>query len=204
MAKKRRKLPTRRIYYGPPGAETSLWWNVTTTPAKQNVIIDGNVKHALEASEGETIGCGLSNVAYDNAEAFPHQVYLAAFSKTGAMIVSRTRKNGEPAHAVVYAHSYGHITDANDTGTLKKMVKESPDVMERSFTLRVPRKNKPSGKTAHGRGGGGGVGVPRGQMFVPRGALARAVRAGRMNAAAAQQLKRVARKAKKEPAETEP
>src|ERR1700758_2547003 len=112
---------TRRIYYGPPGAETSLWWSVKVSDARKPVTVNGNVLHALKGHPGVTIGCGLSNMAIDkaNAAAFPHPVHLASFTKSTAMIVDRLNKDGSPAHAVLYGHSYGHITDRNDNKTLK-------------------------------------------------------------------------------------
>jgi hypothetical protein len=105
-----------------------------------------------------------------------------------AWLVDSLFKNGTPRSAVRYEHSYGHITDANDTKTLKKLVREEPELMERPFTLRVPRdqsrKTHPSYKT----GEEGRPEKPRGAVFAHRGALARAVKAGRISAAAAQQL----------------
>ena len=195
MAKKRRKQATKRIYYGPPGREKSIWWDITLTDARRNVVINGSVVHALRGIEGVTIGCGLSNVAVDNADAFPHAVHLGVFTKRTAIIINRLKRNGEPRSGVLYHHDYSHITDANDDGTLKKMVKEDPSIMEREFILRVPRtSNRPSGKTAgktprERRGTTG-----HGETFIPRGALARAVRAGRVGAHVARQLTDVAKK----------
>lgn len=193
MKRNREIHKTRRIYYGPPGNEQSLWWTVRVTDARRPVTVNGDVLHALKGQPGVTIGCGLSNMAIDrrNAKAFPHPVYLACFTKTTAFLVDRLRKNGSPEHAVVYRHSYGHITDRNDDDTLKKMVTDDPSIMERSFTLRVPSVRPPSGATAgqtkkEDKGKSG-----HGQAFVPRGALARAVKAGRIGKHAANQLAEV-------------
>lgn len=193
--KKRMKPKTRRIYYGPPGSEKKMCWQVKVTDAKWPVIVNGEVLDALRAEPGVTVGCALSNVAVGrrNAKAFPHPVFLASFTKTTALIVDRLNKNGQPDHAVVYRHAYGHITDRNDDSTLKKMVAETPTVMERSFLLRPPKERPPSGVTAGqtkpeniGRSG-------RAQSFVPRGALARAVKAGRISKNVANQIVEVAR-----------
>lgn len=190
---KQKQRNNRRIYYGPEGRETSLWWTVKVSPAKSSVNINGEVLHALRATPGVTIGCGLSNMAVDNAEAFPHPVYLASFTKSTALLVDRLNKDGSPAHAVLYQHRYKHITDANDARTLKRMVKEDPTVMQREFTLSVPRQSNPSGKTAgqtpRDRKGSRGN---DGKTFMPRGALQRAVRAGRVGAHVARQFSDVA------------
>lgn len=180
------KRKPRRIYYGPEGHETSLFWSVRVSEATQPVTINGSILHALKGYSGMTVGCGLSNMAVDkeNAKAFPHPVFLASFTKTTAMIVDKLKPDGSPAHAVLYKHSYEHITDNNDSGTLKEMVLEDPSIIERSFTLRVPRKR---GKTLHGQAKKNpDTGSKR--NFVPRGALARAVKAGRIGKHVAKQL----------------
>ena len=193
MAKKRRKKQTtKQIYYGPEGHEKDLYWTVTASPAKRTVVVNGEVVHALKATEGLTIGCALSNVAYDNSDAFPHPVFLVVVQKSILLAVDRLKKNGEPAHVVVYDHNYKRITECNDDGTLKKMVKETPELMQREFTLHPPRKTRQQGKTAgksHGNGDGS-----RGTTFIPKGALARAMRAGRIPKHVAQQLANVARR----------
>jgi hypothetical protein len=189
---KRRKAATKRIYYGPEGHEKGLWWTVTVAPAKRTVVVDGEVLHALQATEGLTIGCALSNVAFDNAEAFSHPVYLAVFQKSIALLVDRLKKDGSPAHAVIYEHNYKRITECNDDGTLKRMVKDDPSIMQRKFILHPPRRNKKQGKTAGGRGNRNPAGR-RGTTFAPQGALARAIRAGRIPAHVANQLTAVAK-----------
>lgn len=183
---------TRRIYYGPPGHETEMWWDVKVSRARKEVMINGNVFHALKGHAGVTIGCGLSNMAADksNARSFPHPVFLASFNKTTCLLVDKLKKNGSPEHAVLYDHSYGHITDRNDAGTLKKLVQEDPSIVERSFTLRPPRNRKtlsrwPENGVATGE-------RKSGKSFVPRGALARAEKAGRIGKHVAEQLAEVA------------
>lgn len=188
----KRKRKTRRIYYGPPGKEKSLWWDVITRPAKKAVVVNGTALNALRGAAGSTIGCAMSNVAIGNMKAFPHKAFIASFDRSTALIVDRKRKNGTPYSAVQYEHSYKHITDANDNKTLKKMVEENPAIMEREFTLRVPRKRKHKpGKNAGGHGRDRGHGM-RGVSFIPRGALARAVRAGQIPEHVAQQIEEVA------------
>ena len=191
----RRKRRTKRIYYGPKGAELSRWWTVTISLAKEPVTITGKVIHALKGAPGVTIGCGLSNVACDNASAFPHPVKFASFTKSTCVIIDRFKRDGSPAHGVLYEHDYKHITDANDGRTLKRMVRADPSIMEREFILQVPRpflpkpgrSNKPLKK-----------GTGHGQSFIPRGALQRAVRAGLIGENVARQIEDVqARKEEK-------
>jgi hypothetical protein len=187
------KQRTKRIYCGPEGRETSIWWNVKVSEARRAVTINGSILHALKAHAGVTVGCGLSRMAMDNAKAFPHPVYLASFTKSTALLVDKLKRNGEPAHAVLYKHRYGHITDHNDDGTLKRLVKENPSLIERPFILRPPRpaplySGPNAGKTpAHEKGQSN-----RARAFVPRGALRRAVMAGRIGKNVAEQLSEVA------------
>lgn len=186
---------TKRIYYGPEGRETSIWWTVKVSDAKNPVTINGNVLHALKGYAGVTIGCGLSNMAADktNAKAFPHPVHLASFTKSTALLVDKLKKDGSPAHAILYRHSYGWVTDRNDTKVLKQMVREDPTLMERPFNLRPPSKKRvPSGRTAGQTDPDERGKSKRGQAFVPRGALARAVKAGRIGKSVAEQLTEVA------------
>jgi hypothetical protein len=187
------KRNNKRIYYGPEGKETSLYWTVKVSDATALVTVNGALIHALRSTAGVTIGCGLSNMAIDNADQFRHPVYLASFTKTGALLVDRLKKDGSPAHAVRYRHHYAHITDANDRGILKRMAKEDPAIMEREFTLYPPTKNRPSGKNAGKTPRERRGKTDHGKSFVPRGALARAVRAGRLHQSVAQQISDVAR-----------
>ncbi len=185
MAKHKRR--TKRLYYGPDEDPLSMYWTVTLSHARQDVTINGAVMDALRSQQGTTIGCSLSNTATNkrNADAIPHPVFLAVMTKTRAYLVDKKWPDGSPKHAVEYAHSYGHITDRNDNGTLKKMVLENPAIMERAFTLRVP----PSLSKVHPKRGDQGTGQGgRGQAILPRGALLRAQKAGFITKAAAEQL----------------
>jgi hypothetical protein len=182
MSKKpKKKQKTRRIYCGGPGHENSRWWVVKVSEAKYPVIMNGEVFHALRGYPGVTVGCGLSNIAIDkkNAKAFPHPVFLAAFTKRTALIVDKLKKNGMPDHAVLYEHHYGRITDRNDDGTLKKLVQEKPKLMQRSFTLYPRRKQTQDWtETAGQNRTPPDPSASRAKAFVHRGSLARAVKAG--------------------------
>jgi hypothetical protein len=184
---------TRRIYYGPPGHERSAYWTVRVTRAKNPVIINGSVMHALKAYAGVTIGCALSYVATDpkNKNSIPHKVYIASATKSTMLLVDKLKRNGEPMHAVWYAHSYPWIVEWNDAGTLKQLVKEDPSIMEREFTLRPPRRARIGGGEGGGQhDGGGGKGAS--VAIVHRGALARAVKAKLIGEHVAEQMTQVA------------
>lgn len=174
---------TSRIYYGGEGRELERWWTVRVTDAKRDVTVNGNAAQALAAYQGVTIGCAVSNVVIqpDNAKTFPHPVLLVAVTKSSVLVVDRLNRSGQPSHAVRYHHNYGHIVDRNDRGTLKKMVAENPSIMERAFTLRVPRKFR-SGEWPDRKSGRKTV------RTVYRGALRRAIEAGLISEAASNQL----------------
>lgn len=170
------KACTKRIYFGPPGKEKSLYWTVKVRNAKKAVRINGSVADALAGISGVTIGCALENTVRANPNAFPHPVLLGAVTKRTALIVDSRNADGTPKTAVLYEHNHGRFVDLNDTGDLKKMVKENPKLMERQFMLLPPAKRKPLGISRNS-----GVKKPHdgnGAVIVPRGALRRAQKAG--------------------------
>lgn len=181
---KRRKIRKTRIYYGPHGHEKSMSLQCRVRDATEDVKVNGKVMHALKGQPGVTVGCALSNVASANPDSFPHPVYLAAFTKSTALIVEKLVPNGL-SHAVRYGHGYGHITDKNDEGTLKKMVKEDPAIIEKPFVLRVPRIRPGDHSRIRTE-----TDKPRGsnRTYVPRGGYARARKAGLIPDAVAKQL----------------
>lgn len=213
---------TKRIYYGPDEDPTLFWWDVEWSNATKSVVINGSLLHAIEGMPGHSVGCRLSNAAVDkeNAKAFPHPVYLAAFYKRTALIVDDLAKNGTPVHAVVYDHDYANFVNMNDAGTMEDVYKD------KRFYLRVPRnrsdspshenKNKQPPKNGGGGDGSGGApafkvdintGHPASSLpengFHPsvtqnkaafRGAMGRAKYAGRLGRAAAAQLSRTAKR----------
>lgn len=185
---------TRRIYNGPDGAETQSYWTVAVTLAKKPIRINGSLLHALRGQPGKTIGCALSNMAIDeaNRSAIGHPVYLAAVTKSTVLLVDRLKKDGSPAHAVQYRHHLGHIADRNDTGTLKKMVTEKPSLIEKPFTLWPARESRPTGTHNEPLPSSGNDSLVKRKPFVPKGALARAVKAGRIGANVAEQLSAIA------------
>lgn len=195
-SKIKRHIRTKRIYYGPEGHETSMWWTVRITDAKAPITINGTAAAALRAHRGVTVGCALSRTAMDSAKEFGHPVYLASVTKSTLLAVDQLHKDGSPAHAVMYGHSYGNIVDGNDTGELKKIVKQNPEVMERPFYLRPPKRH-PKQHGGNDRGNPTSRTNDR-RAYVPKGALARAVRAGRIGKHVAQQLADVAQAKSKE------
>ena len=201
---------TKRIYHGPDEEPTAFWWDVEWSPAKKGVIINGTLEHAIEGIPGHSIGCRLSNAALDsnNAKAFPHPVFLAAFYKRTALIVDRLAKNGTPIHAVEYEHDYGSFVDLNDSGNLEPVYKD------KRFHLRVPckhakRKSSDTSSTESQTGSvtlGGNDSPPSNveQLFNPsvgqkkvavfRGAMGRATKAGLLGRSAGAQLARAVKK----------
>lgn len=180
----------RRITLGVPGSKTALSYMVKSRPAKKAVKINGAIEHALRGAAGVTIGCAFSNCILDNAAAFPHPVLFAAVSKCKVLVVSKVDRNGHPTEAVEYQHPYGHITDANDTGALKEMVREQPAVMSRPFTLGRPAKrhDKPWATRAAAQrkrirenekhSTTAGTSAAQGAAVAAHGAMKRAVKAG--------------------------
>lgn len=181
---KRKAVPrqkTARIYYGVSEGEP-LFWRVRVTDAKGPVQMPGTLVDALTGKAGATIGCHLSNCAKRNAEVFPHPVKFASFIKSTAYIVTKI-KNGQATDAVRYRHSYSELVDLNDSDKNRRKVRDNPLLAERTFTLYPPQAARPH--RHHGyrppEAHEGTTGELR--AVVPRGALARAQRAGLINAA---------------------
>lgn len=181
----RRKRQMTRIYYGPDGHETSMWWTVPVTDAKTPVTINGTVAAALRAHPGVTVGCALSLTGMDDADQFGHDAFLVSVTKSTMLVVDRLAKDGSPAHAIRYGHNYGNIVERNDDGTLKELVKTNPQMMERPFHLKPPRK-RPTGP--HGGHKHGASGHSTRSFVHLHGALDRAVKAGRIGKTVAMQL----------------
>ena len=201
---KKQQIQVRRIYYGPPGNEKLMSWPVKVIPAKNKVIINGDVIHALKAHAGVTVGCALSLTAMDdnNSKAFPHDVYIVSVTPKRLYAVDKLDKNGQPCRAVCYQHSYAHITEKNDTRVLKKMVEEQPKIMERQFTLRPPERGTHWGDTA----GKNKRPIKEKKVFLSngsgmhQGALSRAKRAGIIGDHVAEQLVTMAQRMTKKAA----
>ncbi len=192
-------MTKKRIYCGPDAAPTSMWWTVNVRDAKTPVTINGELYHALKAQRGVTIGCALSNVAMDskNKDSFPHPAYFVSVMKSKVFVIDKLNAAGQPISAVRYDHSYGSITECNDKGTLKRLAQENPQLMGRSFTLRVPKKqvwNPASQSNADTKRTPKGD-LPRAAATVHRGALARAVKAGRIAKPIAAQMEAIATQA---------
>jgi hypothetical protein len=166
-AKQRKRV---RIYYAIK--PTPLWWMVIAKAAKQVVTLNGSLVDAIRGTPGHTIGCHLSNCAKRNQGAFPHPCLLAAFTRSTAYIITKIRA-GKPVEAIKYRHSYGRLVDMNDRKVDNKFIHSHPELSERTFTLRPPRKGKQ-------QGGGGDTGTSgySKKAFVPVGAMRRALTAG--------------------------
>ena len=150
------------------------------TDAKKDVVVNGTLKDALLGTPGQTIGCHLSHCALNNAKLFPHPFILASFTASTCSIVTKIT-NGAPSRAVRYIHSYGKFVDLNDTDKNKDTILKNPKLANRSFVLRAPAGNYRRGarhrvNTTAGKSNGASSHV------VPRGALARARKAGLVTA----------------------
>lgn len=192
---KRRSLA--RIYYGPEGHETSMWWTVSVTDAKTKVIINGTTVAALRGHPGVTVGCAMSFVGMENADQFGHPVYLVSVNPSTLLVVDKLAKDGLPKHAIRYGHNFRKIVDLNDTGELKELIKAHPAIMERPFQLLPPRKRPTGPHGNHTSSRKSLSGIHRVQHTM-KGALARAVKAKRIGPSAAEQLSMMASKRKRE------
>jgi hypothetical protein len=99
------------------------------------LIVNGAAADALLGVPGMTIGCAMSNMVYRHKDLPVNMVAPPQVTSRTLVVPTKLDKNGLPCEALVYQHNYRRITDANDKGTLKQMVKEQPRVMERSFTF---------------------------------------------------------------------
>jgi hypothetical protein len=187
MRNKSKPRKTMRIQYGT--GEVPLYWTVKVTDAKQDVIIDGTLWHAITGTPGHTIGCHLSNCAKDNKHRFPHPFLVASFTKATCAIATKVT-NGAPSHAVRYMHSYGKLVDLNDTDKTRQTIKNNPEMAERSFVLRAPKGlRRKGGRKPEIRPTGKHTGTST--HFVPRGALSRARKAGLVTADLANALNQI-------------
>lgn len=200
MATTKQTKPTkrpRRIYYGPPGAETSMWWTVRVSPAKEDVTLEGSIDDLLSSTSHTTIGCAISLMGKREKSKFPHPVVIVAVTKSTMLVVDKKNASGQPNHAVEYYHDYSYLVGLNDLDdaerakAIKVLSKDHPELLEQKFKFRAPGKkkwnsiggaNNPSPKPPTGRN----------TAVVHRGALERAVRSGLIGKAAAKQLADVA------------
>jgi len=171
---KQQMRKTARIYYGlNPETGERLYWTVKVRPADRVVDIDGTLLDAVRGERGTVIGCHLSNCAKRNADAFPHPMKLAAFTRSTCLIVTKLSR-GQPSEAIKYSHSYGNLVELNDTKISKRYISKHPELCERQFRLRPPRRMRPTGRMHTNTGA-----TPhKKRAFVLKGALRRAVDAG--------------------------
>lgn len=169
----------RNIYYGPPGRETSMSWLVSLSRAKKPVILEGPLK---QGRAGTNIGCGISQLAGEQPQAFGYPVYLVSVTATGLIAVDKLDKRGQPSHGQLYTHKYGWFVKANDERSVNKIKQENPTAFEGPFTFDPSRKR---GGVSTG-GGGGHESDPKAR--VPRGCLRRAQNAGLIDPLAMKQI----------------
>ena len=173
MKRKQQRRATARIYYGDHRTQPVLYWTVKVRLAKKPVTIDGTLLDAIRGTPGSTIGCHLSNCAHRNTDAFEHPCYFAAFTKTTCLVVEKITR-GQPSHAVKYRHGYGDLVEINDKKVNNRFIRRHPELAERQFVLRPPRKMRPLGRDHTST-----YAAPyHKRALVPRGALKRAIDAG--------------------------
>lgn len=181
MAKRKKKVNTRRVCYGEWKANGEpATWLVRVKPATSRVEFDSTIAQAMSGHAGRTVGCHLSICAQNHPDVFPHNFLLASFTKSTAIIITKMvkRKSAKrfwDAEGVLYAHSHRYLVNLNDYDKGKEFLRKNPDVAERKIYLRPPRVDA-TGTIVEGKP----VGKPglRFAAHAPRGALARAITAG--------------------------
>jgi len=139
--RKIKKRPHVLIHLGLTPTGDKMFWRVPVSDAKVDVTLNGTLADALTGKPGVTIGCHLSNCATRNKNEFPHPVFYAVFTKTKAYIIDRwSKRTGSPSHCVRYSHNLGLFVDLNDKDGKKKLVKQHPEIVERTFVLHPPQK----------------------------------------------------------------
>jgi hypothetical protein len=135
----------------------------------------------LSSQRGATVGCTNSICAVRSAAngGFPHPVYLAVFTKTSAYIVDKLDRNGQPAHVVWYKHNDGTSIELNDHVVnrrtllsrinLRKTVVLTPPIVRAGIKNIYSNGTHPQTERD--------TRTPR-RNAVPRGAMARAEKAG--------------------------
>lgn len=185
-----KRFINKRVYIGPPGNERMVWIDVRCRKATEGTTINGALVHCLKARAGVDVGCAISLMGADpaNADAFPAKPLMVAVHKTVCVVITKMR-GANRADGFIYSHRLGSIVDANDEKTLKKAARENPEMMERPFQL-LPYQTT----TPHKRRGTSGVDSNKNpkppQTYVPRGALRRAVKAGIISREVAKQWSR--------------
>jgi hypothetical protein len=159
-----------------------MFWEVKISRAKRPVVLLGPLK---QGRPGTSIGCGISELARNQPDAFPHKAYLVSVIKTSMFVVDKLDHRGLPAHAVWYKNRYGWVVLANDTKELATFCRENPEALKGPFTFTPPPVRTK---------GGGGKNKPRGPRepvsphIIPRGCLRRARDANLIDPVAMKQL----------------
>jgi hypothetical protein len=161
------------FFYDKNGAEVKL--TCWVQDAEKEVWMQGHALHVINGEPGLSFACALAKCSKDkeNREKFPDGCRLASFLKSTAFIVTHKKIQGLPV-AIRYHHSYGALVDLNDERVAQEKARKDPEFFERSYRLRVPLKavHKPGRHITKNHNG------PSHRAVLPRGALARAMRAG--------------------------
>lgn len=146
---------------------------VPVSDAKETVTLNRTVANVLAGTEGMSISCANADCALKSG-AFPHPVYMAAFSDNRAFVVDKLDKRGVPSHCVRYAHNEGEFQKEYDPKGKQRLAKTSG--VEKAFVLTPPPKRRAAGTgVSHGGTSGPNGRAKRREL---QGEVARALRAG--------------------------
>jgi hypothetical protein len=153
--------------------------------AEQDIQMQGHASHFMNGVAGLTWACAMSNMAKDpeNRKKFPHPVREVFVTAKTTLYIMTGEKYNNIFKYIKYAHNFGLQLDLNDAHLSQNIAKTNPAIFEGIFTLRAPSTKKrviqsQSSKRASSK---------RGKPFIPRGATTRAVNAGIMTLAEAEQ-----------------
>jgi hypothetical protein len=166
-----------------PGAPTAAY----IADAEQDIPMQGHGEHFVNGSAGLTWACALSKMAEDpkNKTLFPHPLVKAFFTGKTTCYIMTGQKHKGVFIFIKYAHDYGKLLDMNDAGLSQRLAKEDPGAFEQEFLLRVPPKKKRKIRTPVARR----ASSPRKKASRVYGATARALAAGLITPAKAQEMK---------------
>ena len=176
---RRKQALTYSIRYDPRDLSRRLV--VKADPATHRVEMTRTSADVIHSKRGATVGCTNSNCAVRSAAsgAFPHPVYLAIFVKTSAYIVDKLDRNGQPAHVVWYKHNDAVSVELNDKVLSRRALLRQLDM--RKTVVLSPPLVRAGIKNVYCEGthpqAERNAQTPR-RNAVPRGAMARAEKAG--------------------------
>jgi hypothetical protein len=171
----REKLTYLQLY---PGVTKQVWmWYPT-----KDVILKGEIYQFKDGLAGLTMACGFANMWTDpkNSTRIQHPAKKGTVVIKSRAFVLTGEKSGILRYAA-YGHSHGNLIDMNDDRLTAQMIRSHPEELEKEFEFRAISTVKRSGKSSARK-----TVVGKRKPFYPRGANARAVKAGFMTPQEAQ------------------